>query len=98
MLVLMIETPHSLHTLISSFLYIYNAIHYLLLWLQVIRMLPHPDSALWDLRVDVVGVAGGSLLVLMIENPQPLHTHISSFIYIQSVSAPATAAAAAAWP
>ena len=43
---------------------------------------PHPDSALWDLRVDVVGVAGGSMLVLMIETPHPLHTLISSFLYI----------------
>jgi hypothetical protein len=48
MLVLMIESPHPLHTHISSFLYIYNAIQHLLLWLVVIRMLPHPDTCpLW---------------------------------------------------
>jgi hypothetical protein len=43
LLVLMIETPHPLHTLISSFLYIYNAIHHLLQWLVAIRMQLQPD-------------------------------------------------------
>jgi hypothetical protein len=32
--------------------------------------------------VDVVGVAGGSLLVLMFEAPHFLHTHIRSSLYI----------------
>ena len=36
-----------------------------------------------ELRVDVVGIGGGYLLVLMIETPRPVHTHgMSSFIYI----------------
>ena len=43
LLVLMIETPHSLHTHSRSSLYIYNAIQHLLQWLQVIRMPPHLD-------------------------------------------------------
>ena len=38
--------------------------------------------ALWDLRVDVVGIGGGSLFVLMIETPHPLHTHSRSSLYI----------------
>ena len=42
-------------------------------------------SALWDLRVDVVGVAGGSLLVLMFEAPHTLHTHSRSTLYIYKV-------------
>jgi hypothetical protein len=32
--------------------------------------------------VDLVGEAGGSLLVLMIEGPHSLHTHIMSSLYI----------------
>jgi hypothetical protein len=32
--------------------------------------------------VDIVGVAGGSLLVLMFEAPHSLHTHIRSTLYI----------------
>jgi hypothetical protein len=43
MLVLMIEASHPLHTHSRFSLYIYNAIQNLLLWLQVIRMPPHPD-------------------------------------------------------
>jgi len=39
-------------------------------------------SALWDLRVDVVGIGGGSLFVLMIETPHTLHTHSRSSLYI----------------
>ena len=75
----MIETPHSFHTHIRSSLYIHNAIQHLLQWLQVIRMLPRNlISAIWDLRVDVVGIGGGSILVLMIETPHSLHTHSSS--------------------
>ena len=43
--------------------------------------------------MDVVGIGGGFLLVLMIETPHPLHTHISSFIYIYIMHlAPAKAA------
>ena len=39
LLVLMIEAPHSLHTHIRSSSYIiYNAIHHLLQWLQVIMI------------------------------------------------------------
>jgi hypothetical protein len=34
-------------------------------------MLPHLIFTLRDLRVDVVGVADGSMLVLMIETPIP---------------------------
>jgi len=50
LLVLMIEAPHSLHTHSRSSLYIYNAIQHLLLWLQVVRMLPHPDICSLTLR------------------------------------------------
>jgi hypothetical protein len=32
--------------------------------------------------VDVVGVSGGSLLVLVFEAPHSLHTHIRSSLYI----------------
>ena len=32
--------------------------------------------------MDVVGIGGGYLLVLLIETPQPLHTHIRSSLYI----------------
>jgi hypothetical protein len=47
-------------------------------------MLPHPDIfPLLDL--DVVGVAGGSLLVLMIEAPHPHYTHSRSSSYIYKV-------------
>jgi hypothetical protein len=38
--------------------------------------------ALWDLRVDFVGIGGGSLLVLMIDTPHPVHTHSRSSLYI----------------
>jgi uncharacterized protein YerC len=75
-LVLMIEAPNSLHTHRRSSLYIYNAIQHLLQRLQVIRMLPHTDiRPQWD-------VAGGSRLVLMIEDPHSLHTHRRSSLYI----------------
>jgi hypothetical protein len=43
LLVLMIQTSHSLHTHSRSSLYVYNPVQHLLLWLQVIRMLPHLD-------------------------------------------------------
>jgi len=43
MLLLMIETPHPVHTHSRSSLYIYNAIQHLRQWLQVISMPPHPD-------------------------------------------------------
>jgi hypothetical protein len=43
LLVLMIKTPHTLHTHSRSSLYINNAIQHLLQWLQVIRMPPHLD-------------------------------------------------------
>ena len=32
--------------------------------------------------MDFLGVGGGSLLVLKIETPHPLHTHIRSSLYI----------------
>ncbi len=32
--------------------------------------------------MDVVGIGGGSLLVLMIETPHPFHTHTRSSLYI----------------
>jgi hypothetical protein len=74
LLVLMIETPHPLHTHIRSSLYIYKVFQHLLQWLVVIRMLPH-------LRVDLVGV--GETLVLRLR----LSTHfilISGLLYIYS--------------
>jgi hypothetical protein len=43
LLVLMIESPHYLHTHIRSSCYIYNAIQHLLQRLVVIRMQPQPD-------------------------------------------------------
>jgi hypothetical protein len=65
LLVLTIETPHTLHTHTRSTLYIYNAIQHLLQWLVVIRMMQHHTvTALWDLRVNGVGIGGGSMLVL----------------------------------
>jgi hypothetical protein len=82
LLVLIIEAPHPLHTHSRSALYIYNAIQHLLLWLQVIRMPSHPYICSWDLRVDLLGVGGGYLLVLMIEAPHSLHTHSRSSLYI----------------
>jgi hypothetical protein len=92
LLVLMIEHPPFLsYSYQVVFIHIYNAIQYLLQWLQVIRMLPHPDichlgpereSVCCWLLVLVVGIAGGSLLVLMFESPHSLHTHIRSSLYI----------------
>jgi hypothetical protein len=35
--------------------------------------------------VDVVGIGGGYLLVLMIETPYPFHTHSRSSLYIYIV-------------
>jgi hypothetical protein len=88
----MIDTPRPLHTHRRSFSYIHiNAIQHLLLRLQVIWMQPQPDICsmdmepeTWvsDLRVDVVGIGGGFLLVLMIEAPHSLHTHSRSTVYI----------------
>jgi hypothetical protein len=43
-------------------------------------MLPQPD--IWDLRADLVGIACGSLLVLMSEVPHTLHTLSRSSLYI----------------
>ena len=83
LLVLMIESTHTLHTYTGSTLYIYNAIQHLLQWLEVIRMMQHHIvTALWDLRVNVVGIVGGSLLVLMIESTHTLHTYTGSTLYI----------------
>ena len=80
---LMIETPHSLHTHTRSSLYIYNAIQHLLQGFCIIRMMQHHIiTALWDLRVNAVGIGGGFLLVLMIETPHTLHTYIRSSLYI----------------
>jgi hypothetical protein len=87
LLVLMIETPHTLHTHRRSYFYIYKVFQHLLQWLQVIRMLSHPEmiSALWLVGPDVVDVAGGSLLVLMIEAPHSFHIHSRSTLYIYNV-------------
>jgi hypothetical protein len=48
----------------------------MLLWLPVIRMLPHPDicSLGPEWILDLLGVGGGYLLDLMIEAPHSLHT------------------------
>jgi hypothetical protein len=48
----MIETPHPLHTLIRSSLYVYNdnAIQHLLQWLVVMRMQLQPDIALGEVE------------------------------------------------
>jgi len=62
LLVPMIQAPHSIHTHSRSSLYIYNAIQHLRQGIQVISMPPHPIFAIWDLRVDVVGIGGGYLL------------------------------------
>jgi hypothetical protein len=85
MLYAIIEVP--IHfILIAGLLYIYNVIQHLLQRLQVIRMPPHPDICPLGprARVDLLGlgVGGGSLLVLMIEVPHPLHTHSRSALYI----------------
>jgi hypothetical protein len=40
-LVLMIDTPHPVHTHSRFSLYIYKVFQHLLMWLQVIRMQPH---------------------------------------------------------
>jgi hypothetical protein len=87
LLVLMIEAPHSLHTHIRSSLYIYKVFQHLELWLVVIKGCHHTlIFAVCDLRVDLLGVGGGSLLVLMIEAPHPfilisdlLYTYIKCF-------------------
>jgi hypothetical protein len=79
LLVLITGTPDTLHTHTTSSLYIYNAIQHLLQWLAVIRMMQHHIViTLWDLRVNVVGIGGGSLLVLIIGTPHTLHTYIRS--------------------
>jgi len=43
-------------------------------------MQPHPNIC--PLGLDVVGIGGGYLLVLLIEVPHSLHTHIRSFLCI----------------
>ena len=49
-------------------------------------MLPHPYICpLGPKSVDVVGIGGGSLLVLMIKTPYPFHTHSRSSLYIYEV-------------
>ena len=50
MLYVMIEPPHSFHNHIRSSLYVFNAIQYLLHWLQVIRMQLQPDIALGEVE------------------------------------------------
>jgi hypothetical protein len=84
----MIGETHPLHTHRRSFSYIYNAIQHLPQWLVVIRMQPHTDICSRDLRVrvNVVGLGGGSLLVLLIEYPHSFHTHIRSSIYIYNAT------------
>ena len=89
--VLMIETPHTLHTHSRSSLYIYNAIQHLQQWLPVIRMQPHPDIC--SLRP----VSGCGFPRCRRKSHcglydwQPSHTSYSwqvFFIHIKSVSAP----------
>ena len=81
--VLMIETPHTLHTHSRSSLYIYNAIQHLQQWLPVIRMPPHPDICYLGAKSEEwMPLVGGYLLVLMIETPHTLHTHSRSSLYI----------------
>ena len=41
-----------------------------------------PDICSLSLRVDVVGIGGGSLFVHMIDTPHPVHTHSRSSLYI----------------
>jgi hypothetical protein len=50
MLVLMIETPHSLHTHSTSTLYRFNAIQHLLQWPAVIMMQLQSDIALGEVE------------------------------------------------
>ena len=79
--VLMIETPHTLHTHSRSSLYIYNAIQHLQQWLPVIRMQPHPDICpLRPVSGFLLG-AGERITVAvgcMIDIPHTLHTHSRS--------------------
>jgi hypothetical protein len=82
LLVLMIQTPHSLHTHSRSSLYIYNAIQHLLLWLQVLGCCHTLIFTLCDLRVDLLDIGGGSQFVLIIEASNPLHTLSRSSLYI----------------
>ena len=83
LLVLMIEVPHSIHTHSRSSLYIHNVIQHLRQWLQVIRMPPHPDICylrplVFESHLECTYVC----TYVMIETPQPLHTHIRSSLYI----------------
>jgi len=80
--VLMIETPHTLHTHSRSSLYIYNAIQHLQQWLPVIRMQPHPDICSLGHESGCCWYKSGSLFVRMIETPHTLHTHSRSSLYI----------------
>ena len=82
-IVLMIEVPHSIHTHSRSSLYIHNVIQHLRQWLQVIRMPPHPDICylrplVFESHLECTYVC----TYVMIETPQPLHTHIRSSLYI----------------
>ena len=63
LLVLMIETPHPVHTHSRTSLYIYKVFEHLQQWLRVIRVYFQPDLSLMDLRAksDVLhGFALGS--------------------------------------
>jgi hypothetical protein len=56
----------------------------MLLWLVVMRMQPQPDMLSETLRPEMVSSGVGDLWVVMIEieTPNPLHTHIRSSLYI----------------
>jgi hypothetical protein len=80
LLVLMIKTPHSLHTHRRSSLYIYNAIYHLLQWLVVISMYLQPDICSMKPERELSGYCWGRRwvsVVLRIKTPHSLHTHSS---------------------
>ena len=60
LLVLMIDTPHTLHTHIISTSYIYDVFQHLQQWLQVIRMQLQPDICSPRPKSDVLGFSLGS--------------------------------------
>jgi hypothetical protein len=82
LLVLLIEAPHSLHTHSKSSLYIYNAVQHLQQWLQVIRMLPQPYYLSETFGEEIIFESHLECTYVMIETPQPLHTHSRSSLYI----------------
>jgi len=86
LLVIMIETPHPVHTHSRSSLYIYKVFEHLQQWLVVIRVSLQPDICshlrvmlCMDSHLDPL------LVVLMIETPHPVHSHSRSSLYIYKV-------------